>query len=117
MSGWRTLHATVDQPDDLPTEDEITAFITDRTDRDPTVWVIDDTLFVQVFGRDSGPLHTWAEHHADALGTVAFGRGNDTGPRNDRVTFYTTDGGTLEREGQPRTCPVSRNGLRIESTR
>lgn len=23
----------------------------------------------------------------------------------------------LERDGQPRTCPVARNGLRIESTR
>ena len=117
MTGWRTLHATVAQPDELPSADDIEAFINERTDRNHRVRQHDDRLKIYKSGRDSDPLFEWAERHADALETVGFGRGNDTGPGPDRVTFYEADDGELEKAGQSRRCPVAKDGLRIEATR
>jgi len=117
MTGWRTLHATVAQPDELPSAADIEAFINERTDRSHRVWQHGDRLKIYKSGRDSDPLFKWAERHADALETVGFGRGNDTGPGPDTVTFYKADDGELEKAGQSRRCPVAKDGLRIEATR
>lgn len=115
MSGWNTLHASIKDKDKLPSEEEITEYISSRGPHSRTS-IHGDNLYVLVMRRESSHLREFAEEYAEAFDTVGFGHGSDTGPGNDRVTFYSVEGGTLEKELSS-DCPTAYNGLRVESTR
>lgn len=115
MSGWNTLHASIKDKSQLPSEEEITDYISSRGAHSRTS-IHGDTLYVLVMKWDAPHLREFVEEHVEAFDTVGFGHGDDTGPGNDRVVFYNIKGGTLEKELSG-TCPVSYNGIRVGSTR
>lgn len=115
MSGWRTLHATVKNKNELPDKEDITEYISERGAHSRTN-IYGDTLYVLAMDRDASHLKQFAEKYAEAFSTVGIGRGNDTGSGNDSVTFYSTDNGQLQKE-MSHDCPIVHDGLRVESTR
>lgn len=115
MSGWRTLHASIDNENKLPSKEEITKYISNRGPHSRTN-IYGDTLYVLSMKRESSHLKKFAEEYSEAFDTVAIGRGNDTGPGNDSVVFYTVENDGLEK-ALSNDCPIAYNGLRVESTR
>lgn len=115
MSGWRTLHANVENKDKLPSEEEITEYISERGPHSRTS-IRSEKLYILAMRRDSSHLKEFAKQYSDAFSVVAIGSGTDTGSGSDHVTFYTVEDGKLEKS-LSQDCPIAHKGLRVESTR
>lgn len=112
MSGWRTIHGTVDESFDV---DAFNECVERESGQSSHARVRNGDLRGDIHGRDPAPLKTCAKKQIGSFEKMAIGTGNDTGPGNGQVTFYDPGRRSFEYD-ESGTPPIVRDGLRVEST-